>query len=140
MNVLSLANIVMTGFFAYAAYLQLNDNDMLLWLSVYLLAGVSCFGRVVFSAADGKSRISSLLVAALCSLFLVSRLVAQMTFDSSTEYGRENLGLLIVIGWMLLCSKRTKASPLIAFGALGIALSLCVTAYRAPKMMVEEAL
>lgn len=155
-NILTLAHVVMIFFFAFCAYLQLNDEvNVALWFSIYMSAALACIAKVKLSPQ--RSRIGNLIVAVACSLFLLGRLSHRMTFNGSTNYGRENCGLLVVIGWMLFSVVVTNGGgggggsshhrtlkgddgrdnrghnnhSLVAYGALGVSLALSYAASRA---------
>jgi hypothetical protein len=139
MRILSIANFVMGLFFAYAAAMQLNDPDSLLWIVIYSTASLLSFSKAI----GFVKRISLIykLFTALCIVFLIGRLLSGMVdMEPQTEIGRENLGLLIVVFWMLVSSLDIALeSPILALGILGLTIAVLSSVYVIPKMFLTTA-
>jgi hypothetical protein len=106
----TLVNRIMAGLFLLSAALQYNDPDPWRWTLLYAAAAAACL-------LAGRSRLASWLAAAVAAVTLVwaaslspilpevrpTDLVKTMKAENPTiELGREFLGLVIVLAWMIL--------------------------------------
>ncbi|XP_059804798.1 transmembrane protein 220 isoform X2 [Hypanus sabinus] len=107
-------NICMAFFFALAAYVQINDPDAGIWTVVYLIPAVLSFlvGLNPLVTDNFIWKHLSLMHMSMC--FMVATLWgwylhrhAKNTIFHEEE-GREFLGLVIIIIWMLLCQNSGK--------------------------------
>ncbi|XP_072881968.1 transmembrane protein 220 isoform X1 [Hemitrygon akajei] len=107
-------NICMAFFFALAAYVQINDPDAGIWTVVYLIPAVLSFlvGLNPLVTDNFIWKHLSLMHMSMC--FMVATLWgwylhrhAKSTIFHEEE-GREFLGLVIIIIWMLLCQNSGK--------------------------------
>ncbi|XP_072881970.1 transmembrane protein 220 isoform X2 [Hemitrygon akajei] len=117
-------NICMAFFFALAAYVQINDPDAGIWTVVYLIPAVLSFlvGLNPLVTDNFIWKHLSLMHMSMC--FMVATLWgwylhrhAKSTIFHEEE-GREFLGLVIIIIWMLLCQNSGK--PCWTFENLGV--------------------
>jgi hypothetical protein len=111
----ALAHAIMTLFFAYAAYVQLNDPDWYYWFPVYAISSLTC--AVLGMHAVGRQASSfDNIVARSIALFAAAAVVVnfaieeQVTFNIQTEVGREAGGLAILGIWMGPSSVLTPSS------------------------------
>ena len=108
-RVFGVANRIMAVLFLISAIIQFNDPDPLRWAAVYGAAGFACLaagrfryswplpagvGLVAFAWAVSLSPI-------LPNLKLGDLARTMHAGTPSIELGREFLGLLIVLGWMV---------------------------------------
>jgi hypothetical protein len=139
------SNILMTIFFSYAAYLQLNDNhNVLIWFSMYLMSALLALSNATINS-DTKKPIKlvqflNIVVATFAVAFLANRCIHSTTdksFDYTTEFGRENFGLIIVFGWLLF-GNRFSQHPLLGVGVVGVALALVTSVYYVPNFIMAK--
>ncbi len=118
----AVANRIMAVLFLISAIIQFNDPDPLRWAAIYGAAAFACL-------AAGRFRLSWPLPAAVGLVALawtvwLSPILADLKLGDLTrtmhagtpsiELGREFLGLLIVLGWMLFLlamSLRARSLP-----------------------------
>jgi hypothetical protein len=114
-------NFLMMLLFVFAAVLQYNDDDMLRWAAIYLVAAACCVAAMV-----GKLKWwVSALVAAFCvgwSVIYMLRGAAGMPVgemfaewemkNQQIVEEREMFGLLIIAAWMIVLavSARRKSA------------------------------
>jgi hypothetical protein len=104
-------SIIFTVLFVWAAILQYNDPDALMWYALYGLAALASFLFFL-------GRINYLLTALLCLAYLTGAFwVWPEKFEGveigegdivNIERGRESLGLLIVSFVMLIYALRIR--------------------------------
>lgn len=140
-----LGDLLMTGFFAYAAYVQINDPDSEKWIFFYSSASFACLLSVFTCGTRFKSirRAMQMLFHAniVASAFMIGYSVAVAgKFDISfkTETGREILGSCIVASWMLLhiaypYKEKEKGSEFVKFMILSLAVVVVSSIYLVPK-------
>ncbi|XP_038068628.1 transmembrane protein 220-like [Patiria miniata] len=106
-------NAVMAVFFALAAFVQINDPDPYIWVPIYAIPCLLCCS-IVWSR-DSIDHKYWRVTAAIHMCFAVFGIVL-LTFQVgqvhrkeglfnplSLEEGRELFGLLIALGWTLMC-------------------------------------
>ncbi|XP_022103462.1 transmembrane protein 220-like isoform X2 [Acanthaster planci] len=106
-------NVVMAIFFALAAFVQINDPDPYIWIPIYLIPCLLCCA-IVWSR-DAVDQLYWRVTAAVHMGFSILGIVI-LTFHVGglhmkqgffnplgLEEGRELFGLLIALGWTLLC-------------------------------------
>ncbi|XP_028395251.1 transmembrane protein 220-like [Dendronephthya gigantea] len=100
-------------FFAMAAYVQLNDPDVLLWMFIYAIPGCLCIS-IAFSPEVQEHHIWQTLATAdivgslAGAIYLAAVIRPQMQKGALhnplvLEEGREMSGLIIIIFWISLC-------------------------------------
>jgi FtsH-binding integral membrane protein len=93
-----IANGFMGLVFLFAAAVQYNDPDPLVWISVYLIAAAASLLPLV----GHSTRWLALALAVVClpwAVALALRVLGRQPILESEE-GREMLGLLLVVVWM----------------------------------------
>jgi hypothetical protein len=110
-NMFKILSLVFTLLFIWAAYVQYNDPDALLWYAIY---GVAAAASLFFYL--GKLNVTAAVL--LSVIYFVSTLVMWpdqyegVTIGNgdieNIERGRESLGLLIVALVMLLYAVRLR--------------------------------
>lgn len=103
--------VIFTVLFLWAAVLQYNDPDALLW---YVIYGVAALGSLLFTLG----RLNFMAAAFLCVVYLVGGFLSwPETFEGfeigagnivNIERGREACGLLIVSTIFLVYALRIK--------------------------------
>ncbi len=103
--------VIFTVLFVWAAVLQYNDPDALLW---YVIYGVATLGSVLFTLG----RLNFMIATLLCVAYLVGGFLSwPETFEGfeigagdivNVERGREACGLLIVAGVFLVYALRIR--------------------------------
>ncbi len=89
----------MVVWWVWAASVQTNDPDPILWISIYGLAAL--FSLLGFFRWGGAiPALCLFFVAAIGSLYLSFGVIGQQHLFNSEE-GREMMGLAIVSSWML---------------------------------------
>ncbi|XP_078426855.1 transmembrane protein 220 [Cetorhinus maximus] len=106
-------NICMAFFFALAAYVQINDPDAGIWIVVYVIPAALSFlvGLNPPITDNFIWRSLSDLHVYMCSMVAILwawrlRRTAKNVFQE--EEGREFLGLVIIVIWILLCRHSGK--------------------------------
>ncbi|XP_031571868.1 transmembrane protein 220-like [Actinia tenebrosa] len=131
-----IANAVMAVFMAIAAYVQINDPDPAIWITVYSIPCLLCLSIVIYFPIQDyflwKAITMSHLAACVIGVLYLSTIVSKQIWEGSTnplshEEGRELCGLLLVIMWLTVCklaNMKRLANMSIYIWALLIALSL----------------
>ena len=104
-----IVNAAMFFLFLWAALLQYNDPDPILWAVTYGLAAVFSLAAVL----GRPTRILPALLAAVALLWsgsLALRVLGKQSLVESEE-GREMLGLLLVFLWMTTLALGTRSRP-----------------------------
>jgi hypothetical protein len=105
-----MATAAMGTFFAYAVVVQFNDPDPVRWIAVYGVASVLSFAAVraplppvwpALPAALAFAWALTWLPGAIRTSFAEMFRTYQM-MSPAMEEGREELGLLLVVAWMLV--------------------------------------
>ncbi|EDO47950.1 predicted protein, partial [Nematostella vectensis] len=105
------ANMLMAVFFALAAYVQINDPDPAIWITVYAIPCLLSSVVAIHFQVQGYFLWRALTVSHLCAcicgaLYLSTRVSVHvrngMVHPLEHEEGRELSGLLFVIMWMAL--------------------------------------
>ena len=115
------ANRIMAMLFLISAIIQFNDPDPVRWAVIYGAAGFACLaaGRFRYSwpLPTGVGLVALVWAAGLSPILSsvrLSDLARSMHAETpSIELGREFLGLLIVLGWMvflMVVSLRERSS------------------------------
>jgi ABC-type amino acid transport system permease subunit len=149
----ALAHACMTLFFAYVAYLQLNDPDWYYWFPVYALSSVTCAVLGMHSVRRQSSSFDNVVARSIALFAAVSVVIhfaieQQVTISLQTEVGREAVGLAIMGFWMGLSSVLTPSSSSMnsvggnnvtaAAAALFLAASFLVACWAAPRFLIVE--
>ncbi|GAB1608665.1 transmembrane protein 220-like isoform X1 [Argonauta hians] len=105
-------NFIMAMFFFLAAFVNNNDPDWFIWMPVYLLPTVLTMLIAMKPAITDNRCWKGLTLAHIvaCSIFSVYQLILlQKVYTEGhfniliAEEGRELLGLIIIIFWLLVC-------------------------------------
>ncbi|XP_034046809.1 transmembrane protein 220 [Thalassophryne amazonica] len=135
MNLLSViwqvCNILMSGFFALATYVQINDPDAGSWMVGYGVPAVLCGfigvkphvteSLVWRRLADLHMMVSTAVVAMLGWTLFRERI----TDLFQQEEGRELSGLALTVVWLLLCRHSGRAPV----GILRVCTAVAVTVF-----------
>jgi hypothetical protein len=101
-----LALSILTIFFLYAAYLQLNDPHPTIWISIYGFAALFTLSAI-FRKESGLMRkcvaLYGMFALVAATLLIIRSGQSAVTKLLEVEEGREGSGLLIVALAMLLC-------------------------------------
>lgn len=120
---LQIGNFLLLLLFVYAAVLQYNDDDMLRWAAIYLVAAGCCVASMV-----GKLKWwVPAAIAVFCigwSLIYVARGAAGMPVgemfaewemkNQQIVEEREMFGLLIIAAWMVVLAFSARRKPAVA--------------------------
>ncbi|KAM4664571.1 transmembrane protein 220 [Discoglossus pictus] len=107
-------NLLMSLFFALAAYVQVNDPDAEIWMVVYIIPASLIFLVSINPEITGHfiwKRLSELHTSACVawSLYLTAYLcIYSKKSVLHEEEGRRLSGLMIIVVWMLLCRDSEK--------------------------------
>uniref|UniRef100_A0A4W3HIA5 Transmembrane protein 220 n=1 Tax=Callorhinchus milii TaxID=7868 RepID=A0A4W3HIA5_CALMI len=124
-----LCALCMSAFFSLAAGVQINDPDAGMWIIAYLIpAGLAFLVSVNPSITENfmwksLSEMHLLMcsaVAVLCGWSLYHNAKNSLFHE---EEGRELLGLVLIVFWILLCRQSGKH-----LGAFRVSVAVCVTA------------
>lgn len=145
---LSLANLFMSGFFVYAAYVQQNDPDSVVWILIYLsnslIALIAAFSAMNFSFSYLDS-ILIYMIFAISTFFLYNSYSSEdgrlvLDFSPKTERGRESGGLTIALFWNTVnfVSRKTfKRSKLFFSLLLIFSVGVASSIYVIPKYFLN---
>ncbi|XP_032899975.1 transmembrane protein 220 [Amblyraja radiata] len=107
-------NLCMAFFFALAAYVQVNDPDAGIWIVAYLIPAALSFLVGLNPPVTENFIWKHLSLMHICMCFVVATLWGWYLHQNAKssifheEEGREFLGLVIIIIWMLLCRNSGK--------------------------------
>lgn len=110
-NLFKLLSLVFTLLFIWAAYVQYNDPDALLWYAIY---GVAAAASLFFYLGKLNSTVAIILsgIYFIGTVVLWPRKFEGITIGNgdivNIERGRESLGLLIVAIVMLIYALRLR--------------------------------
>mmetsp|Transcript_30973 Transcript_30973/g.45938 ORF Transcript_30973/g.45938 Transcript_30973/m.45938 type:complete len:190 (-) Transcript_30973:213-782(-) len=148
----------MTLVFAYAASVQLNDPDWLLWFGGYALVAVAC---IALALQSNQSSLPTLLpeqanpnlVARYAAILSVVGLglnvwnEKRISFSVHNEVGRETLGLIMVLCWMVISAvfspqhdlKGEKTTSVATASALLLlTIVTLVSLWAIPEFLIQE--
>ena len=95
--------LIMGFLFLFFAYLQLNDNDSLLWVVVYLIPSILSFLSFKNHNYKFNSHLSLVyLLFALIIFFTNSETTIMHIFDEKTN---ESLGLTLCSLWIFMLNR-----------------------------------
>ncbi|XP_018428805.1 PREDICTED: transmembrane protein 220 [Nanorana parkeri] len=124
-------NLLMSLFFALAAYVQINDPDAGMWIVIYLVPATLILllsikpditGHVIWKTlSDLHSAVC--LVGASC--LFISLLVYGKKNILHEEEGRELSGLTIIVLWLLLCRNSGRGS----MGGLRLLIAVSIAVF-----------
>lgn len=110
-------NGTMVVLFVLAAFVQLNDPDPLVWISLYLLAAVFCIAHPM-GKLPARWPIVFALIAGLWALTLIPTFLGRVSsaevfgsvrmMSEEAEVAREFGGLMIVSFWMGVLAFRSR--------------------------------
>jgi len=110
-NLFKLLSLIFTLLFIWAAYVQYNDPDALLWYAIY---GVAAVASLFFYLGKLNSTVAIILsgIYFVGTVFLWPEKFEGITIGNgdivNIERGRESLGLLIVAIVMLIYALRLR--------------------------------
>ncbi|XP_006863493.1 PREDICTED: transmembrane protein 220 [Chrysochloris asiatica] len=125
-----LCNLLMTAFFALAAFVQVNDPDAELWMMVYTIpAGLTLLvglyphvtGNCVWKSIAAMLILFCTVWALGLGYYLLLHAHENILHE---EEGRELLGLLIIAAWMSLCHSSSR-NP--AGGRIQLAVAIIIS-------------
>ena len=106
------ANIIMAFFFASAAYVQHNDVDPLIWITIYSIPCLLCLTQI-FMPFINNNYLFHFLIRLLIIFYVILNFSLFLIFIRTTnqlneynplnvEEGREFMGTSIIIVWFLI--------------------------------------
>lgn len=102
-------NGVMAIFFTLAAIVQHNDPDWFIWIPLYSVPAVISFTQCLCVRVTGHPNYERCLKACFVIYTMISLHLLAYYFSNGkgnlleTEEGREFLGCLIIMAWILTC-------------------------------------
>ncbi|XP_071968838.1 transmembrane protein 220 [Engystomops pustulosus] len=127
-----ICNLIMSMFFALAAYVQVNDPDAEMWIVIYVIPAALILlvsinpditGHVIWRTLSTLHCTGCMMGASylLMSLILSGHIRSLL----HEEEGRELSGLLIIALWMYLC-KDTGRAPV---GGWRLLVGVCISVF-----------
>jgi len=105
-----ISNMIMTIFFAFATYVQHNDVDSVLWITIYSVPCLISLFQVILPAINKYYfyhiiiRLLLVIYILLTTTFLQEFVINSNIIDNynplHSEEGREFLGLIIIVIWI----------------------------------------
>ncbi|CAI9557088.1 unnamed protein product [Staurois parvus] len=124
-------NLLMSMFFALAAYVQINDPDAGMWIVIYLIPASLILllsinpdipGHVIWKALSDLHSLVCLVGASCLLAFLLLYGKKNILHE---EEGRELSGLAIIVLWLLLCRNSGRQSV----GGLRLLIAISISIF-----------
>jgi hypothetical protein len=107
-----IANVIMTIFLAFAAFVQHNDVDYMLWITIYAIPCFMSLFQVILPMIN-RYYLYHIIIRVLLVIYILlstafSYEFAIKSYNSDnynplhSEEGRELLGLIIIVIWILI--------------------------------------